>query len=61
MDSSCSIDSGSHGPNWKKSVDFVSKLVDSLNVSDTGVHVGIIEFADKVTDNLQLSGSKTAV
>ena len=57
LDSSCSIDA----PSWKQEAAFVSKLTGALDINATGVHVGIIEFAQNVTDNLSPSGDSNAV
>ena len=57
LDSSCSIDA----PSWVSEVDFVNKVVNKLNISDTQVHVGIVEFAKKTTENLAPTGDISKV
>lgn len=57
LDSSCSIKNAS----WTQAVRFVSNLTDALPIAPAGVHVGIVEFALSVTDNLEPTGDVAAV
>jgi Mg-chelatase subunit ChlD len=57
LDSSCSISADG----WKQAVASLSQLVSNLSISPSNTHLGIVEFAKKVSDRLYPSGDVSAV